>query len=34
VSFFYGQGRFAGYRSYGVNISFSARGRLGRGGGK
>ena len=32
VEFFYGQGRFTGYRSYGVNVSFGARGWFGRGG--
>jgi hypothetical protein len=26
VEVFYGQGRFTGYRSYGINVSFSARG--------
>ncbi|MDX1495737.1 MAG: hypothetical protein R3253_16830, partial [Longimicrobiales bacterium] len=31
VEFFYGQGRFSGYRSYGVDVSFSARGFLGPG---
>jgi hypothetical protein len=33
IEFFYGQGRFTGYRSYGVNVSLGARGWLGRGGG-
>ncbi len=33
VRLFYGQGRFDGYRSYGMDLSFSARGWLGRGGG-
>ena len=32
VEFFYGQGRFTGYRSYGVDLSFSARGWFGRAG--
>ena len=32
LSLFHGQGRFDGYRSLGVDLSFSARGWLGRGG--
>ena len=32
IEFFYGQGRFTGYRSFGVNIGFSARGWFGRAG--
>ena len=31
--FLYGQGRFTGYRSLGLNVAFSARGWFGRGGG-
>ena len=33
IEFFYGQGRFTGYRSYGVNVSLGGRGWLGRAGG-
>ncbi len=33
IDFFYGQGRFTGYRSYGVNVSVAGRGWLGRAGG-
>jgi hypothetical protein len=32
VAVFYGQGRFTGYRSYGLSVSFGARGLLGGGG--
>ena len=32
IDVFYGQGRFTGYRSFGVNIGFSARGWFGRAG--
>ena len=32
IDFFYGQGRFTGYRSFGVNLGFSARGWFGRAG--
>ena len=31
IGLFYGQGRFDGYRSFGMSLSFSARGGLGRG---
>lgn len=34
IELFYGQGRFSGYRSYGVDLSFSARGWLGPGVGR
>jgi tetratricopeptide (TPR) repeat protein len=33
IEFSYGQGRFTGYRSWGVNVSFGARGWFGRAGG-
>ena len=33
IELFYGQGQFRSYRSMGINIAFSARGWLGRGGG-
>lgn len=32
IDLFYGQGRFTGYRSFGVNVGFSARGWFGRAG--
>ncbi len=32
IDFFFGQGRFSGYRSFGLNLSFSARGWFGRAG--
>lgn len=32
LGLFYGQGRFSGYRSFGVDLSFTARGWLGPGG--
>ena len=32
IDLLYGQGRFTGYRSFGVNVGFSARGWLGRAG--
>jgi tetratricopeptide (TPR) repeat protein len=32
IEFLYGQGRFTGYRSLALNLAFSARGWLGRGG--